>query len=371
MLRVDTSKFKPRGRRQWFVWLTLALLLIIGTLLGFLIPRADTTIEFGHGSLFRADNEQSAAHFVASEYHGTYTTLWLIAADDLDGKRIKVSDIPHANGWDIAAAVNLNTRTIAALTIPPAGWDPAKHAALLLIDAQGARQVAGGLDLRGGVVWSDDGHRVVVRRDRAIAVIETESGREIGAWLPPDVRSAHSIAMRGDMLWLALLGSGGTFVAQLQLDGGGLTLLNQQQVSAEMTRDWTLSPDGNQLAFTEQRGLSLHVSVVPTANTSEPWVSKRWLVGDQAAATARRSYVRSASPVWRTDGTLEIGSWSDADERFTLPTAWHESGQWLALRSLSGAGPGDVTAERLVLRGPGNELSEAPEGIRFVGWWAA
>ena len=350
------------------------LLPLVGLLLGLLAPRSGAPIELGAGAYIASERgNESAPWFVASEYHDTLTTLWLVSADDPDRPRLRLADVPHASGWDIEASVAPQAGVVAVLAIPPGGWNPASHAALLLIDDSTTRPIAAGLDLRGGVVWSDDGRHLIVRRAGAISVV-AGSGREVGSWSPVEVGSAHPIAMRGDTLWVALVRSDGTFVVNLTLGDDGLSSRGERWISNEATREWTLSPNGARLAFTEQRGVELSVRVAPLSERVDLWVSNHWTIGELKGATGQTQPAQiasSASPVWRPDGTLDVGRWTDTTEQFTLPVGRDPSGRWLALRSLAGSGPGDVTAERLVLRGPDDTLRETRDGIKFVGWWTA
>ncbi len=371
MLRVDASRFKLRGRRRLVIWLLLIVLPVVGLLLGLFVPRGGTTIEFGSGSLFESSSGEISPVFLASEYHDTYTTLWLANAHDPD-KRSRLADVPHAPGWDIEATVNPTRPAVAVLAIPPGGWDPASHASLLVISEDGVRHLAINLELRGGLLWSDDGRQLVAQRSGMVLVMDASSGALVAEWKPTGTHSAHPIAMTRDTLWVATLQSSGTSLAEVQLTESGPVTVERVKLSDGVTRDWTLSPDGSRLAFTEQHGLDLRVRVVPSHYDDSHLVSSRWSVAERPSSAEWEDVGPSASPVWRPDGRLDFGLWDEAvsETGFTLPTAWDHSGEWLALRSLDGSGPGRVVGERLAFRGPGDELLEVPDGLSFVGWWA-
>ena len=269
MLRVDVSRFKPRGRRRLVIWLLLIVLPVVGLLLGLFVPRAGTTIEFGSGSLFESSSGEISPVFLASEYHDTYTTLWLANAHDPD-KRSRLADIPHAPGWDIEASVNPIQPAVAVLAIPPGGWDPASHASLLVISQDGVRHLATNLELRGGLLWSDDGRHLVAQRAGIVLVLDASSGTVVADWKPTRTHSAHPVAMTNDTLWVATLQSSGTAIAEVQLTESGPVTVERVKLSDGVTRDWTLSPDGSRLAFTEQRGLDLRVRVVSVARRRRP-----------------------------------------------------------------------------------------------------
>ena len=371
MLRVDASRFKPRSRRRLVIWLLLILLPVIGLLLGLFVPRSGTTIEFGSGSLFESNSDEISPVFLASEYYDTYTTLWLAHADDPD-KRSRLADIAHARGWDIEASVNPIQPAVAVLAIPPGGWDPASHASLLVISEDGVRRLATNLELRGGLLWSDDGRHLVGQRAGIVLVLDASSGAVVADWKPTRSHSAHPVALTHDTLWVATVQSSGTLIAEVRLTDSGLATVERVKLSDGVTRDWTLSPDGSRLAFTEQHGLDLRVRVVPLHNDDPHLVSSSWSVAERSSSDSRDDVGPSASPVWRPDGQLDIGSWDEATSEtgFTLPIAWDQSGEWLALRSLDGSGPGRVTGKRLAFQGPDGALVQAPDDLSFVGWWA-
>ena len=374
MLRVDASRFKPRAQRRLVLWLLLALFPVAGLLLGLLVPRSATTIELGSGSLFEGDSGNSGDSspvLLASEYHDNYTTLWLAHAHDPD-RRSRLADVAHAPGWDIEASVNPIQAAVAVLAIPPGGWDPALHASLLVISEAGVRHLANSLELRGGLLWSDDGRHLVLQRAGMVLVLDASNGAVVADWKPTKSHSAHPVAMRHDTLWVATVQSSGTSIAEVQLSASGLITVERVKLSDGVTRDWTLSPDGSRLAFSEQRGADFRVRVMAWGQDEPQLVSSRWNVAERSSAGEWDGLGPSASPVWRPDGQLDIGRWDAAasEAGFSLPTAWDRRGEWLAFRWLAGSGPGRVSAERLGLQGPDGALVQAAEGWSFVGWWA-
>lgn len=71
MLRVDSSRFRPPRRRRVVIWLLIALLPIIGLLLGFFLPHSNAIIELGNGSQFEPLDEASRPDFPAWGYLDT------------------------------------------------------------------------------------------------------------------------------------------------------------------------------------------------------------------------------------------------------------------------------------------------------------
>ena len=107
----------------------------------------------------------------------------------------------------------------------------------------------------------------------------------VADWKPTRTHSAHPVAMTNDTLWVATLQSSGTAIAEVQLTESGPVTVERVKLSDGVTRDWTLSPDGSRLAFTEQDGLDLRVRVVPLHDDDVPHlVSSRWSVAERPSS---------------------------------------------------------------------------------------
>ncbi len=353
-------------------WAALLALPVVGLLLGLFAPA--TTFEFEFGQ-----RESGAPRLLAGEFHDTRSTLWLVPADDLQGERTRLADVPHAPDWDIEAATAPNASVAAVLSLPPGSWEPATQAALDLITERGVRRVLTGLDLSGGVLWSDDGEHLLVRHGQSLLVLEAKSGAEAARWSPVGVGGVYAVAMRGSTVWATTIDAWGTSLVALSLVDGRAVVQKRTRISDHGSRDWALSPDGTLLAFGEQQGVELSVRVTALSDSS----ADSPLLLSSASGTAARMAVsdvsggsgipNSAAPVWRPDGGLHFGSWSgelDRAQGFTLPLSWDPSGRWLALRSFSGSGPGAPGGERAAVRGPEGALITAQDAnLRLFGWW--
>ena len=365
------GRARRASRRQLLPWAALFALPLVGLLLGLITPASSTEFELGQ-------RDTSAPRLLAGEYSDTSSTLWLLRADDLNGRRWRLADVPHAPGWDIEAAAAPDEPVAAVLSLPPGGWDPKRQAVLDLFSERRAWRLATGLDLSGGVLWSDSGDHLLVRRDGGLLVLDTEHGDEVAHWSPTGVSSLYAVAMRGDRVWATTIDAWGTSLVELTLANGGISVRGRTRIADGTTRDWTLSPDGTLLAFSDQRGLELSVRV--TALT-ESRADAPLLLSSASGAAARMAVADvsegggipdSASPVWRSDGGLHFGVWKDAADTagFTLPLGWDRSGDWLAVRWFSGSGPGDPGLERAAVRDTdGNLTSATDEHVRLYGWW--
>lgn len=359
------------ARRLATRWALLLVLPLVGLTLGLVTPAATIEIEFGQG-------DPGPPRLLAAEFHDTWSTLWLVSADDLDGSRTRLADVPHAPGWDVEAATAPHGPVAAVLSLPPGSWDPQTQAALDLVTEQGARRLATGLDLRGGVVWSEDGEHLLARRGNSLLALAAETGEERGRWSPAGVSGPYGVAMRANRIWAVTIDAWGSTLAELELRDGQVAVLGRTRISDGATRDWALSVDRSLLAFSVQRGVDLSVRVTALADTqpdealllsSASGSAVRMAVSDVGAGDG---IPNSAAPIWRSDGGLQFGTWTNAEEGngFVLPLSWDADGDWLAMRTFSGSGPRDPGEERAAVRGPNGALSTTEDrNLRLFGWW--
>ena len=365
------SRYVQRSARRLATrWALLLVLPLVGLMLGLAMPAA-TEIEFGQ-------RDGGPPRLLANEFHDTWSTLWLVSADDLDGSRTRLADVPHAPGWDVEAATAPDRSVAAVLSLPPGSWDAKTQAALDLVTERGARRLATGLDLTGGVVWSDDGAHLLARRGNSLLALGADSGEELGRWSPPGVSGPYGVAMRDDRIWAVTIDAWGSTLSELALTNGRVAVLSRTRIADGATRDWALSADGSLLAFGVQRGIDLSVRVAALGDRQP----EGELLLSSASGSAARMAVpeiaagdgipNSAAPVWRSDGGLQFGSWHDAgdEDGFVLPLSWDAGGDWLAVRSFSGSGPGDPGEERAAVQRPDGSLSTSKDGnLRLFGWW--
>ncbi len=369
----------PRLRRRWLLAGAAVALILGGLALGLVPPPPSA------GS---ADARAAGPHLLVSGYGDDESSLWLIDPA-APARRQLLLHVAHAPGWAIAGAVSPAGGRVALLVVPPGARDPGAETQLLISDGGPPRVVADGLDLRGGLAWSADGRELFVRRtlpgpdERRVQLIAFDFANAA------DAPAERVLLERGDVgglypvgraaggpAYAVAVGAGGSaLIAIGDGDDGGASEL---PFSAVVTREWSLSPDGSRLAYTEQRGMSLRVMVLAldgprlhTAQAAEP--------GPPGG---------SASPVWGPGGTLHAGHFGSgagggeiraagarvaaAVAGFDLPVGWSPDGAYLALRRFDGTGPGDPGAEGVALLGPdGASQVVAGDGLRILGWWHA
>ena len=377
----------PRLPRRWLLAGTAAALILGGLALGLIAPPSSA------GS---TDARAAAGpQLVVSRYGDDESTLWLIDPA-APARRQLWLHVAHAPGWAIKGAVSPAGGRVALLVVPPGARDPGAETQLLISDGGPPRVVARGLDLRGGLAWSADGRELFARRTlpgpnggRRFQLIALDFSDAGG----PDAPVERTLLERGDTgglypvgraaggpAYAVAVGAGGSALIAIDDDaidddGGGISVL---PFAAVVTREWSLSPGGSQLAYTEQRGMSLRVMVLDLAGPG--------LRTAQAVEPGPPG--GSASPVWGPGGTLHAGHFGSgtgggeirsagarvarAVAGFDLPLGWSPDGAYLALRTFDGTGPGNPGAEGVALLGPGGASQVVTgDGLRILGWWHA
>ena len=346
------------------------LLVVVALVLGLVLPPDSTS---GSPNALSADSPQ----LVVSEYSDEESTLWLVDPADTTIRQ-PLFPIAHAPGWAIEGAVSPGGDRLALLVVPPDGHDPHRDTRLLISDGGPPRVLAEGLDLRGGVVWAADGSDVFARRvtDRettafALVAIDAADGAERTLLERGDGAAIYPVGRPlGGPVFAVSVGAGGSQLVQVAAN------VTHVQLSSVVTRDWTLSPDGDELAFTEQRGAALRVMAARLDAAPSLRV---------AQATRTDEMGGSAAPAWRPDGRLSVGRFEDTaavrsaaaavasdSAGFTLPLAWSADGAYLALRSFAGRGPGAPGRELAAVRGPSGEVQTITgDRVEILGWWHA
>ena len=377
-------------------------LVVVALTLGILLPPKPSS---GASNALAAGSPQ----LLISAYADDASTLWLVDPDDTQVRQ-HLFPVSHAAGWALDGAVSPAGDRLAVLVLPPGGSDPSTDTQLLLSNGGEPRLLAGGLDLRGGLAWSGDGSFLFVRRATSGDGAPDETGRAgssraISALIEVSADDGRTrvLAQRSDAGGLYPVGrpiGGATYAVAVGVGGSTLLTIDatvrERPLSPVVTRDWSLSPDGRALAYTEQRGLALQVRVarlddlmlLEPAGLTPAGVESAGLepAGLEAAGGGTETIDDwSASPVWRPDGDLSIGGaggspavagvvegGTPASDGFVLPVAWSAGGAYLALRSFDGRGPGDAGLEHAAVRGADGETQSVQgEHVRILGWWNA
>ncbi len=308
------------------------------------------------------------ARLLVADYAVDRTALNL--ADPLDpgapGERLAV--IEHAAGWPPTGRVRPDGGAVALLVLPRGRSDERTEAALELLSERSRVRIADRLDALGGVAWSDDAEHLLARAElgsgHRLLVLDGRTGELRAGHAGGPGLSLHPVAMIGGGIWAVELSAGGSVLAEFELRGDALVRRRSFRLSDRITRDWAVSPDGAAIAFGLQLG-------------GEPAVAVMSLDGPPASAALHGGGMiaegepldGAAMPVWLSDGELALARWPGSDG-FTVPLAADAGTGRLAVRLLSGSGPGDPGDERAAVVHPdGSRTTASDPARRIIGWW--
>jgi Tol biopolymer transport system component len=316
----------------------------------------------------------------------------IVAVDpDNVSDRTTIATVDHAAGYGIFATLAPDGKALAYTALPPNTAKPAPDApaqAAIVDDDGTTTLLASDVDLLIAPVWAPDGQSVVVRKntpeDNGAGTFELlRLGRDgtrtsLTTWQTAAVFPI-AFAPDGSKLYFATLNADGSDLYSVAPDGSGETKVGH--LSDEITRDWTLSPDGTQLAY----------SVAVSGNT--PGLVTETLDIASGAATAAIPQSETSAqlnPAWKPGGELTVGAVkpqgggdavtvqsAGATAKLTqnansmdLPLAWSPDGNELAVRSVQGKTPFDAGAAHLDLvdaNGARQRVSNSAD-VLVVGW---
>jgi Tol biopolymer transport system component len=321
------------------------------------------------------------------EFGLTRDTLWL-ADTSSPGDREQVLTIPHAASYGVLATVSPDGARFAYTALPEdlARPKPDSPAGLWIATLDGRtepRLLADDIDLLVAPLWTPDGASLVYRRSAGgahmLAITDAEDGAErVLASSEEEALFPIGFSPMGTSLYFAGLSErGGTRLYEVSPATGGEREV--ATLSASLTRDWALSPDGSRLAYLEiaftevavaSRASVLDIATGQTVPVTSP---------DEVAF----------GPVWSATGELAIGVFDPSTgeasilvfagesssrldgppEGFDVPLAYDPvTGSYVArtFENDSVTAPGRSS---LTLIGPGGERTTIAEGeTSLVGW---
>ncbi|HEY7270016.1 MAG TPA: hypothetical protein VH951_09330, partial [Dehalococcoidia bacterium] len=261
--------------------------------------------------------------------------------------------------------------------LPPSNLAPAPDSpAELWVTARDGSppdRLSDGVDLLVHPLWAPDGTAVIARRvqpDGSFALIRVAIADGAGTAVITSSNALFPIAFdpQGALLYASISTTGSDL---RRLDAATSADSAVVHLSDDLTRDWTLSPDGARLAF------------VALAQSAQG-VASRIAVADLAtgAVTAVDSQGNAFGPAWSADGRLTFGrltagggsivagegSFPGARGGFDSPLAWSNAGR-VALRtfetpSLTAPGRESLT----IMTATGARRTIASGEVTFIGW---
>jgi hypothetical protein len=327
----------------------------------------------GHRTAFAS--APSGLYAIAVTDQGDHDDVIAARADD-PAAISQVAQVPHLFGFTSNGAVSPDGQTLALVTVD--GGTPARPvAALLLLDLESGdltRRVEN-IDPLQKPLWSPTGDAVYVTRPSAtdqqvidVTVLRAPvgGGSATAALVAKSVLGAYAVGFdaNGALLTVAIDNGGSRLIVG---QGGGFPL------SAFITRDWQVSPDGSQIAFIESDtsdGLRYRERVVTLDGSGAGAVTAAQVAapgGQQLGAAWRPG---SAEPTFGEEPATATPSGGAAVAQsvtgFDIPLSYSPDGVYLALEAWDGASfdaPGNA---RLTIEGPGGRAQL--QAARFYGW---
>ncbi|GAB4326670.1 MAG: hypothetical protein Kow0010_09880 [Dehalococcoidia bacterium] len=321
----------------------------------------------GHRTAFAA--APPGSYVVVATSGDDHDIIAIAGVEDADFREeiLRVDRLP---GFASTGAVSPDGRLL-ALVVVDGGTLKRPEASLILVDLETAdvRSLIPDIDPLQRPVWRPDSAGVVAVRSAAGASGTTVTVIEA----PVDGSEPETLLSASAVLGVYPVGfdRDGALVS-VRIDGKGSTVLRGAEPIAHLTefitRDWSLSPDGSQLAFIvvdQSAGLRYVPSVVSLDKDSAVVAAQSAGSATEALGTAWAPGARSA-----TFG-VEPGSGGAASAQaaagFDVPLEYSPEGDALAVRHWTGTSfdqPGSANLE--VVTGNGRVTLDGAS--RFFGW---
>lgn len=305
-------------------------------------------------------------------------TIFVAPATSPDAA-IKIATVPHLRGYFARGAVSPEGRRL-ALVVADGGTAANPVAALYILNLETAALtgLAANVDYLQTPVWAPDGQSVVFTR----AATSGTPLAQAAIFRAGATGSGENEALRFDAalgVYPVAFDPAGRLVSVV-IDGRGSTAYRDgaeaARLSAHITRDWALSPDGASLAFIEANasaGLRYQAKVISlegaaggdavaqSAGASGQQLGASWKPGAGAPTFG-------AEPLPESSGGAALAQ--AASPGFDVPLAYSAAGDYLAVQRWTGSGfasPGHVTIEVVSEDGRRTPLGAF---TRFYGWAA-
>ncbi len=333
---------------------------------------------------------QSAdTRLIVSEFGEDADTI--VAIDPADpASRTTLATIDHAPGWGIFATLSSGGAAIAYTALPSDARAPSPDTPAIagVIEADGdVLTLATDIDLMIPPVWSPDGTSIVVRKSTAeentsgtqeLLLLGLDGARaSLTTW---SSASAFPVAFSPDgaTLYFATLSATGGDFYSVGIDGSGETLV--AHLSDDISREWTLSPDGRTLAYAlaetgpEPRVVAMRLDLATGAiapalgDSAGSQINPAWTPTNDLTVASVKPEGGGDAVAIAADGTAS--TLDDNDDSIDLPLAWSPDGESLAVRAVDGASPFEAQGSRIELLrrdGTRDAVSEGPD-VLIVGW---
>ena len=312
---------------------------------------------------------------VAAKSEETMDRIFVVPAAN-PSAAIQVGTIPHLAGFAARGAVSPEGKRL-AVVVAEAGTPTRPLASVLVLNLESGEitRAALNVDVLQTPLWRPDGQAIVVSRTtggEGAAVARLFS-------VDPTGQATESIVSEhGSVLGVYAVGFGADGeLAIVVLDAKGSSLAKGgvvTRLSAHITRDWQLSPDGQEIAFIESNtsaGLKYFARTVSLQGARGSQVSAQALsadsTGQQLGIAWKPGETRPTTGDEPPAGAAVSAANASTAAGFDVPLAYSRGGNFLAVQRWSGAN--FENAGSVQLQFVGNEGRQPLHGFtRFFGW---
>lgn len=364
---MSLRRFHPRRAHlhRWVIGLTVAAMVIA------VLPVAAVLVTGvpgdGRHTAFAA--APSGAYVVIAHSEDDYDIISVIGAEDASFAE-EIARIAHLPGYASTGAVSPDGALL-ALAVVDQGTLARPRASLVVVDLETAEAVwlLSGIDAHQRPVWSIDGSSVVVVRSTSGPAGTTVDVLQA----PVDGGAPATLLTASQVLGVYPVGfdPDGALVS-VRIDGDGSTALRGEKPVARLspfiTRDWSLSADGQQIAFIvvdQSSGLRYTPSVASLSDVGLAVAAQSMGHATEALGTAWAPGAGTAT--FGHEPAAGAGVSAQSAGGFDVPLAYSPDGASLAVRHWTGssfADPGRPSFQ-VVTTGGRVTLSEVS---RFYGW---
>lgn len=284
--------------------------------------------------------------------------------------REEILRIDRLPGFASTGTVSPDGRLLGLVVVD--GGSPARpEASLVVVDLETAeaRWLLSGVDPLQRPVWRPDSQAMVAVRSTSSA-----AGAAVDVIVAPvDGKEPGTLVSASRVLGVYPVGfDADDALISVRIDGAGSTVLRGPEPIAHLTefitRDWTLSPDGSQLAYIivdQSQGLRYVPAVVSLEQGGAAVAAQSVGPGTEALGTAWAP--GSPSATFGVEPGSGAGVSAQASAGFDIPLGYSPEGNALAVRHWTGGSfdePGDATYQVVTPEG----RVPLPGVSRFFGW---
>ncbi|MGI8927003.1 MAG: hypothetical protein ACR2HN_10205 [Tepidiformaceae bacterium] len=363
-----TTRYVPRRGQIPFVWVTATLAVAFLAV----IPIAAAVFGGAAGAPARTAFASAPAgnYLVMARTEGTVDVVSVVPLAD-PAAPVEIARVNHLPGYSSSGAVSPDGRTV-ALVVAEAGTVARPGAALLTVDLETAavNRLAIDVELLQVPLWAPDSASIVVTRRAAAGAHNDVTFLRVA--LDGSTQSAGSAA--GVLGAYAVGFDGAGRLITVVIDGRGSTALRAGveavSLSAQVTRDWQLSPDGSSIAFIEadlSGGLTYRARVASLDGVSPGVAAQALNDGRQHLGVAWKR--DTGEPTFGAEPATAGVTAQGAAPGFDVPLAYAPDGSALALQHWGGpsfAAPGPAEFQVVT----GQARTSISGFTRFLGWAA-